>query len=258
MRVCDQSLHDRAPVQVERAFGEGDVDAVEPILDSVKRLDGDSVDVGGRASEVLEDDDHVEVLEAELHALEVHDLDVGEGDDEEGRLGQLHEAVGRGLDGDGGAGGHTVEAELAERHVDAEVLVLAGVGDLLAEHLELLIELHAAALLLLLGFELFLVAVAVLALAVARLVNLGFRGFTEELDVLSLLLADDDRVDEVDVEDDDQLASTGLEEQVLDVAEEDVDLLATSKVVVAETVLVDFDGATDALAFHRRTHEDVI
>ncbi|KAI7052577.1 hypothetical protein KC366_g82 [Hortaea werneckii] len=53
---------------------------------------------------------------SELHTFQVHHFDVGQGDDHEGRLGELHQTVGRWLDSDGAAGGHTVEAEIAERH----------------------------------------------------------------------------------------------------------------------------------------------
>ena len=46
----------------------------------------------------LEDDGHVEVAEGEADALEVDDADVRAGDDREGHLDQLHQAVDRGHD----------------------------------------------------------------------------------------------------------------------------------------------------------------
>lgn len=60
------------------------------------------------------------------------------------------------------------------------------------------------------------------ALLVPSLVERGVGRLAEELDVLGLLLADHDRMLEVHVQDRDELLVTRLEEQVLDVAEEDV------------------------------------
>ena len=76
-----------------------------------------------RARKVLEDKDHVEVLEAVLDALEVGDFDLVEGEDEEGGLGEEDESVGRGLEEDVGAEGDTEEAELAEGDVDFDTSI---------------------------------------------------------------------------------------------------------------------------------------
>ncbi len=71
-----------------------------------------------------------------------------------------------------------------------------------------------------------------LAFSVAGLVECDVGSFAIELDVLCLLLADHDRVLEMHVQDDDQFEDRWLEEQVLDVAESDVDF-TPSNVMVA-------------------------
>lgn len=53
-----------------------------------------------RPGEVLEDEDHVKVLEAVLDTLEVGNLDFGESEDEEGRFGEEDEGIGGGLQED--------------------------------------------------------------------------------------------------------------------------------------------------------------
>ena len=47
---------------------------LEPLLDGVERVDRDGVDHGDLLAVVLVHDDHVEVLQVELHALKVHQL----------------------------------------------------------------------------------------------------------------------------------------------------------------------------------------
>jgi len=64
--------------------------------------------------------------------------------------------------------------------------------------------------------------VVALALLVSSLVERGIGNFSEELNVLCFLLADDNRTFEVNVNDDDELIVAGLEEEMFDVAEEDV------------------------------------
>lgn len=74
----------------------------------------------GRSRKVLEDKDEVEVLEAVLDALEVRNFDLGEREDEERRLGEEHERVGRRLEEDVGPERDALEAELAEGDVDLD------------------------------------------------------------------------------------------------------------------------------------------
>jgi hypothetical protein len=50
------------------------------------------------------------------------------------------------------------------------------------------------------------------------------------------------------VDNDDQLMLTWLEEQVLDIREQNIDVWAIATMDVTETVLVDGDGAGNALA----------
>lgn len=95
-------------------------------------------------------------------------------------------------------------------------------GDLVREGLEVLVQVGPPLPLLLLTLQLVLVVVVLPPLLVSGLVEAGIRRLAEELDVLGLLLADEDGVLEVDVEDDDELRVARLEEKMLHVAEEDV------------------------------------
>lgn len=61
----------------------------------------------------------------------------------------------------------------------------------------------------------------------------------------------------MNVYDNDQLMDGGLEEQVLHVTEEDVDLTATM-VVVAETIIMDLQFASNTLAVKARSDEDIV
>jgi hypothetical protein len=161
------------------------------------------------------------LFQAVLHALKVNDLDLGQCDDERRHLGQLDEGVGRRLEQYVGPEGHALEAELAEGDVDLKV-ALGRLGDALGKRLKLLVELGPTLTLLLLELNLVLVAVAVLALAVARLVKGDVGRLADKLDVLGLLLANHDGRLEVDVDNDNELVVARLEEEVLDVAEQEV------------------------------------
>lgn len=55
---------------------------LEPLLDGVEGVDGHGVDHGDLFVVVLVDDDHVKVLEMELHALKVDQLHLIQSDDE--------------------------------------------------------------------------------------------------------------------------------------------------------------------------------
>jgi hypothetical protein len=85
---------------------------------------------------------------------------------------------------------------------------------------------------LLLHLNLILVTVAVLSLPVTGLIELHIRGFTEELNVKSLLLSDDDGRLEMQVNDGEKLVVTRLKEEVFDVAEQDIWAALVSKLTL--------------------------
>jgi hypothetical protein len=116
-------------------------------------------------------------------SLEVDNLNLAESDDERGQLGELYESVRRRLEQDVGPERNSLEAELSERDVDLKV-ALGGLGNLLGERLELLVEGRSSLALLLLELDLVLVSVAVLALSVTCLVERDVGGLPDELDVL--------------------------------------------------------------------------
>lgn len=97
--VIDNGLHDLGPVQrldsfcvldVTRADDRNDKDSLlihthtrftrradlllEPLLDGVERVDGDGIDHRHLLAVVLVNDDHVKVLQVELHTLKVDQL----------------------------------------------------------------------------------------------------------------------------------------------------------------------------------------
>ena len=61
----------------------------------------------------------------------------------------------------------------------------------------------------------------------------------------------------MDVYDNNQLVRAGLKEQVLHVTEEDVNLTATM-VVVAKTIVMDLQLASNTLAVKARPDEDIV
>ena len=69
MRVGRDGLHDSCPVQIERPFGEGNIDTVKPFLDTIQRLHGDGIDVCRWAIEILVHKDQVKVLQTELYVV---------------------------------------------------------------------------------------------------------------------------------------------------------------------------------------------
>ena len=203
----------------------------------------------GHAVEVLEDENHIEILETELHAFKVRDFNFVQGDDEEGGLGELYKAICGRLKEDIGAVWYAIKAELAEGNVGAGgEFVFCSVLDPLSESFEMLVEGGALPALFLLLFKFFFIAETVFSAAVSRLIECHVGGFFVELDVFGFLLADKDRVFEVQVDYYDEFMGAGLEEEVFHVAEEDVDF-AAAVVHVTETVLVDLYFTCDALAF---------
>ena len=105
------------------------------VFDAVECFNRDGVNVCWSAHKVFENDDHVEVFQAKLDTLEMHDLDIGECDHHERRLGELRKAVGRRLNHDRPAIRHTVEAKIAEWHVDRDAFAFASIAILSAEFL---------------------------------------------------------------------------------------------------------------------------
>lgn len=87
--------------------------SLKPLLDMVQHIHGHRIHHGHLLSIVLEHEHHVEVLEVELHSLEVHELHVLERDHEGRPLGQVHERARRGLQQHGGAERGAGETELS-------------------------------------------------------------------------------------------------------------------------------------------------
>ena len=50
-----------------------------------------------RLGEVLEDEDHIKLLQAKLNTFQRRNLDFAERDDKERRVGKVYEALGRGV-----------------------------------------------------------------------------------------------------------------------------------------------------------------
>ena len=92
-------------------------------------------------------------------------------------------------------------------------------GDFVGKRFEILVKIRSALPLVLLRLQLVLVGEVSSSLLVSRLVEGRIRSFSEKLNVLCFLLADEDRILEMDVEDDDEFSVARLEEEMFDVAE---------------------------------------
>lgn len=68
--------------------------------------------------EVLEYENHIELLQAKLDTLERGDLDLRQRDDQEWRVREVHKALGSRLKADVLTDGHTLERQLAEGNID--------------------------------------------------------------------------------------------------------------------------------------------
>ncbi len=182
-----------------------------------------------------------------LHSLQVHNLDLRKRKDEKRWLCQLNKAVGGWLNPDARARRHTIEAKLAKGNINLDVLVPSSVGNLLCKALEFLVKHCSPSSFLLFGLEFFLVAIPVFSLPRTSLVELHLRGLAVELHVLCLFLPNQDGIDQVNVNDDDQFMSGGLKEQVLNIAEENVNLVLVIRarsadgMQVSKTILVNLN-----------------
>lgn len=70
--------------------------------------------------EVLEDEHHIELLEAELYTLQGGNLDLRQSNDEEGGIGEVDETLRRRLQTDVLTDRYTFERQLTERNIDLE------------------------------------------------------------------------------------------------------------------------------------------
>ena len=62
-----------------------------------------------RLGEIFEDEDHIELLQAELNTLQRGDLNLGQGDDQERRIREVYKALRCGLETDVLANRDTLE-----------------------------------------------------------------------------------------------------------------------------------------------------
>mmetsp|Transcript_3428 Transcript_3428/g.12040 ORF Transcript_3428/g.12040 Transcript_3428/m.12040 type:complete len:534 (+) Transcript_3428:75-1676(+) len=244
VRVRRHRLHHCVPLQRLGVLVVLHVARVEPLLEGVEVLDGDVVDAGDGLAVVLEDELGVELpqVDACVHALQTADLNVLEGEDEEGLLRQLHQAVHRRLDEDERLERHSIEAQLLVGDVELDLL-LRDVLDLLDELLKLAVQPA-----LLLTLHLFFVDFVCVS-EVATLLRLRERSgelgdLNTVLDVQCLLAADHDLVVKVEVEHHQQrVVVRRLEEATADVVVQDVDGGLALDGAEAESVLVRLEVA---------------
>lgn len=88
---------------------------------------------------------------------------------------------------------------------------------------------------------------------VTSLVELHLSGLPIELNISCLSFTYHDRRLEMDVNKHDQLMSTWLEEEVLDVAEQYIDVFVAEGGNIAQTVLMYFDFARYSFTIERRS-----
>jgi hypothetical protein len=187
----------------------------------------------------------------------VGNLNLIQRNDHERRLSKLHKSIRSRLDQDVGTVGDTGEADLSEGNIDIHTLVLASICNLLGKCLELTVKRSPATSFFLLSLKLLFIAIPVLPPAVASFVKLHLGGLAVELDIPSLSFSNHDRRLEVHMDKDNQLMCTGLEEEMLNVAEKHVDMLTAERRQVAETILVNLDFSRHTLSIQRRPQVDV-
>lgn len=90
---------------------------LKPALDVLQLLHRHGVHMGREFFVVLEDKHHVKVLEAVFDPLKVNHLHLFKRDNEEGGLGEVNQAEGRGLHEDVGARGDSEESKLPKGFV---------------------------------------------------------------------------------------------------------------------------------------------
>lgn len=100
-----------------------EMNSLEPFLDIVQLRTRNRIDVQRRLCKILEDQDHIELLEGELHSLERRDFDLGQSDHREWRIGEMHQAIGSWLKLDASSERNSFECQLAEGNVHLEAIV---------------------------------------------------------------------------------------------------------------------------------------
>uniref|UniRef100_A0A7S3IHR1 NAD-specific glutamate dehydrogenase n=1 Tax=Strombidium inclinatum TaxID=197538 RepID=A0A7S3IHR1_9SPIT len=249
---------DVVPVKRGHAFGVDDTDGVEVHLDVVDLFAGDRVDAL-EGLEVLVDHSHVEVLDLQVHSLEVDRFDVLQVQHEERELAKSHQAVFRRAHLHLGFHGTAPEGELFDRNIDLHRG--AGLLGLLLDDLGEVQELLSEPLLGL-ALTLFLLELVEVVHSLPRAAHVDVIGYVdgllEELDVVGLLVAQGQRRLESEVDDrNDLVLLARLEEHVLHVGEGDVNAHALGA-HEAHSVLVHFQIAHSLAAFEMRLDDDVL
>jgi len=70
------------------------IDSLKPFFHAIELIHWNSIDVNWSTTEVLEDENEIEILETVLNSFEMSDFDFVESNDEEGRFGKEDECVG--------------------------------------------------------------------------------------------------------------------------------------------------------------------
>lgn len=162
-------------------------------------------------------------LGTNLNSLQVRNFNFVQGDDQEWRFGKLYNRVRCWLDQNVGSVGNTVKTNFSEWNVNVDSFILSSVRDLLRKGLELSVKSSTASSFLLLSFEFLFISEA-LASSVTGLIKLHLSGFTIELHVFGLAFANHDRGFKMHMDDHNKLMCAWLEEEVLHVAEQDVNV----------------------------------
>ena len=95
---------------------------LRPILDVVQLRTRNGVNAQGTLGEVLEDEDHIKPLETELNALQGSDLNFRQGDDEERRVREVHQALSSRLQADVLSNGYTFEGQFTGRNINFQCI----------------------------------------------------------------------------------------------------------------------------------------
>ena len=124
-----------------------------------------------------------------------------------------------------------MERQFSERHVDRNTPLPSRRGvslfNLLGKGLELPVQFHSSSSLFLFSFKLVFVPISVLALSILRFVKGHLRCFAEKLHIFRLPLTDEDRIFQMNVDENNAFADRRLKKQVLDIRKDDVDMFVS-------------------------------
>src|ERR1700761_4455234 len=150
---------------------------------------------------------------------------------------------------------------ISQWHVELDAFVCTSLFNLLCEIEEEFVKLCSSSAFFLLLLKFILITMAMFSLSVARFVESCIRCIPAELNIFCLLLADHDRIDEMEMNYHHQFMFARLEEEMLDVVKQNVDFhgsLSAGPMRIPDTVLMDLDISSNSFCIQSRAKHNHI